>query len=371
MAMLDIRDNLRDDERRQRDEARLNALQEQVEELRLLLKETTSRQAKAEENHQAMIDTVAQLDSRLDAVRAESQGFNGARQVEVGRLRGVVDALDQRLDTAVQPIATLQARIADLTREMRDKFQELGQDRPRFDELQARIDRLPPQVERGAEIARQAREDVDAVRREIDGVRADWRKVNDAIGIVDQDARRRASDLTVKLDDVNVRIDAVKDELPPLDVQIDRVRHELHQALPNFETLAAADTALKEEIDRLGTLSFDRHVQAMARADEAREMIDERVRVVERLNDTRFSSTMARFAELDEADRSLGHRITLLAVRLEELREQDTAIRIELRRLEELRVRLRLEQAQQEAKTVHARLAELGLARGDNEGSDE
>jgi chromosome segregation ATPase len=368
--MLDIRDNLRDDERRQRDEARLNALQEQVEELRLLLKETTSRQAKAEENHQAVLDTITQLDSRLDAVRAESQGFNGARQVEAGRLRGIVDALDQRLDTATHPIPTLQARIADLTRETRDKFQELGQDRPRFGELQAQIDRLPPQVERGVEIARQAREEIDGVRREIDAVRAEWRKVNDAIGIVDQDARRRASDLSVKLDDVNARIDAVKDELPPLDVQIDRVRHELHEALPKFDVLAAADTAVKEEIDRLGTLSFDRHVQAMAKADEAREMIDERVRVVERLNDTRFSSTMARFAELDEADRALGHRITLLAVRLEELREQDTAIRIELRRLEEQRVRLRLEQAQQEVRAVHTRLAELGLGRGDDEESN-
>ncbi|HEU5329152.1 MAG TPA: hypothetical protein VFU78_13735 [Thermomicrobiales bacterium] len=365
--MLDIRDNLRDDERRQRDEARLNALQEQVEELRLLLKETTSRQAKADENHQAVLDSITQLDSRLDAVRAESQGFNGARQVEAGRLRGIVDALDQRLDTATHPIPTLQARIADLTRETRDKFQELGQDRPRFGELQAQIDRLPPQVERGVEIARQAREEIDGVRREIDGVRAEWRKVNDAIGIVDQDARRRASDLSVKLDDVNARVDAVKDELPPLDVQIDRVRHELHEALPKFDTLTAADTALKEEIDRLGTLSFDRHVQAMGKADEARELVDERVRVVERLNDTRFSSTMARFAELDEADRALGHRITLLAVRLEELREQDTAIRIELRRLEEQRVRLRLEQAQQEVRAVHTRLAELGLGRGDDE----
>ena len=49
MSRLDIRDNLREDERRQRDEARLGAIEAQLEVLRNLLRVQGSRQARADE----------------------------------------------------------------------------------------------------------------------------------------------------------------------------------------------------------------------------------------------------------------------------------------------------------------------------------
>jgi hypothetical protein len=116
---------------------------------------------------------------------------------------------------------------------------------------------------------------------------------------------------------------------------------------------------MQESIDRVASLDFDRHSQAIKRTDEVRETLEERIRIVERLNDTRFGSTMARFHELEDTDRAIGHRITLLAVRLDELRDQDSAIRLEMRRLEEMRIRVRLEQAQAEAHAFGERLAQI------------
>src|SRR5262249_12787862 len=113
--------------------------------------------------------------------------------------------------------------------------------------------------------------------------------------------------------------------------------------------------------------SMDRHTQTTTQIDQARAAVEERLRLVERLNDTRFSSTLARFNEMEEADRAIGHRITLLAVRLDELRDQDAAIRVEVRRLEELRLRVRIEQAQQEAQIVTERLAQLQTELADDE----
>ena len=148
--MVDIRANLSADERRQRDEARLLNLEDQVAALRLQLQENASRQV----------------------------------ATEVGRLRAEVADLDQRLSAAVVPIPHLQAQLADFSTQTRTQFQELGQDRFRFGELQSQIDRLPPQVERSAEIARGARDEVAAVRAEIEQVRKDWQKAHDAVGMV-------------------------------------------------------------------------------------------------------------------------------------------------------------------------------------------
>jgi hypothetical protein len=133
--------------------------------------------------------------------------------------------------------------------------------------------------------------------------------------------------------------------------------------------VAYADCGTRGALEQLGVarLAGDACYDVFAR-DEVREALEERIRLVERLNDTRFSSSMARFAELEEADRAIGHRITLLSVRLDELRDQDALLRLEMRRLEEMRIRLRLEQAQQEAAAFGDRLAQL---QAELEGDDE
>lgn len=322
--MVDIR-YLPDDERRQRDEARLKSLESQVEQLRHLLNEGAGRQA----------------------------------TTEVGRLRAEVEELDRRLSAAVAPVPHVQAQISELGSQTRTRFEELGRDRHRFGELQAQLERLPPQVDRSAEVARNARDEVSTLRTEIETIRQDWQKMGDSVGRVEQDVRRRVGDMATRVQETDERLDRLKDQLPPLDAEIARVRQELHGALPKFDQFAKADIDLQESIDRVAAIDFDRHSQTAKKVEEVREVLEERVKLVERLNDTRFGSTMARFKELEESDRAIGHRITLLAVRLNELRDQDAAIRLEMRRLEEMRLRVRLEQAQQEAATFSERLAQM------------
>ncbi len=357
--MLDIRDNLRDDERRQREEARLNALQEQIDELRLLLREGHSRHGKVEEAQSALGEQIEGVGARIEGVRNEARGYNELRLVEMTRIRAEIEEVDQHFSKVVAPLPNLQAQITDLGSNIRARFQELGEERHRFSELQAQIDRLPPLVERSADVARGVREELVGIRAEIDEVRADWRKTGDAVGMVEQDLRRRSGDLGTRVDETNGRIDALKDELPPLDVQIDSVRAELHAALPKFDQMTKSNSELRQEIDRVAAISFDHHTKAIAKADESRVASEERLRLVERLNDTRFTSTLARFGELEETDRSIGHRITLLVVRLDELRDEDSATRVEVRRLEELRLRVRIEQAQQEVQVFTEYLAQL------------
>lgn len=372
VGRFDIRDNLREDERRRRDEARLGEIEARLEELSRALLEQGSRQTRAEEWHKSLEAAVERLGGRLDAQRAEVAQFNDARQLDVNRLRQATEELGVALEQGVRPIPDLRAQMADTMSQVRAKLQEVAQDRPRFDELQQQLDRLPPRIDRATQIAGGAREDLAGVREELVALRADLQRAADATGLVEQDARRRIGEVREAVDAVHARIDAVRDELPPLDVQIDRVRHELHEFLPRFDELAAADTALHEEVERVGVADFERHSQAIGRIEEVRAAHEAELRTVERLNDTRFTATMARFNDLDEADRHLGHQLALLAVRLDELRAADAALRAEMHQLEELRLRVRLEQAQQETQAVTEHLTALKAgAAGDDDDDDE
>jgi chromosome segregation ATPase len=364
---VDIRDNIRYDEQRRRDDARIAALQEQIDQLRLTLRESGSRHSQSEETHDTITDALAELGARIEDARGESRALSDARLVEIGRLRVDMEESERRFSGAITPIPNLQAQINDLTALIRAKFQELGEERHRFGELQAQIDHLPPQIERAIEITREVRGELAAVRAEIDEIRADWRKTSDAVGIVEQDVRRRVGDLGVRLDDTNGRIESLRDELPPLDVQIDRVRAELHSVLPRFDALAAVDASLREDMDQIGSYAQMRHDKTIAQAEAIRTSGEERLRVIERLNDTRFTATMARFEDLERADGSISHRLALMATRLDALRDEDAALRGEMRRLEELRLRVRIEQAQQEVQIVTERLAQLDAASDDDE----
>src|SRR5919202_118872 len=223
MSRLDIRDNLREDERRQRDEARLGAIEAALE----------------------------QLGQRLDAQRDAAVQRDDARQLDITRVRQSLEELSAALAAGIRPIPGLQAQVVDVVDQVRTKFQDLTREHHRFDELQRQIDELPPQIDRNAELAYGLRDELGGLRREIEEARAEVQRGVDAHLVVEQEVRRRVGEVQAAIDTINARIDAVRDELPPLDVQIDRVRHELHQALPRFDTLDAVDRELREEIERV------------------------------------------------------------------------------------------------------------------------
>lgn len=357
--MLDVRDNLRDDERRKREEARLTALQEQIDELRSLLRESTSRQGQLDEGQLALGEQIQAVGELITAVQSEARGQGNLREVEIARLRDTVGQQHQHFTESLTALPNLQAQITDLNSHIRNRFQELGEDRHRFSELQSQIDHLPPQIERSAEIARAVREEMVGLRAEIDVLRGENRRSGDMVGMVEQEIRRRLVEFDERVTATNARLDALKEDLPPIDAQIDQLRREVQGLVPRFEQVHGTTTDLREELERITALSFDHHARSIALADESRLANEDRLRMVERLNDTRFASTMSRFNELEAVDQSLGHRLALLAVRLDELRDEDEATRLEVRRLEELRLRVKVEQAQQELQIFTTRLAEL------------
>jgi chromosome segregation ATPase len=345
---------LRQDDERRRDEARLAALQNQVDELRQAMREVLSRQGREEELLKHYESATAQNRLAIEQLRQESQQSAQARALDETRTRQQVNDLDSRLEDVTRPIRSLQAHVMELLDAARMKDDDTSQYRQRDDELQTQIEHLSAHVDRTGVLIHQVRDSIDATREETDGLRRDIVRAEDSIKIVDQDARRRVAEVSQAGETIVARIDELRSDLGHLFDLIDDTRRSIVHVDPALEELREADTLVRQELGRVQTQGAERHELLMERVEDMRVDIDARFADVRQALEQRHERLAERIDDLNEAHRELGFRISQLGGQLDELRLIDAAVRRDLWLLNEQRVRLRLDQAQQELDLITA-----------------
>jgi chromosome segregation ATPase len=358
----------RQDDERRRDEARLATLQNHVDELRQALRELISRQARGEELLKQHEGGAAQNRLAIEALRQEGLQSAQARALDENRTRQQVADLDTRLEDVARPIRSLQAHVMELLEVARKKTDDVGQYRQRDDELQAQIEHLSAQVDRTVVMIHQGRDSVDNLREEADAVRRDVMRAEDAIKIVDQEARRRTAEVGQSNQNVGARIDELRSDLGHLFDLIDDTRRSIVHIDPALEELREGDAVLRQDLTRFQAQAIERHELLLERAEDNRQEVDARFDDLRQAQESRYERLTERLEELAEAHRDLGFRISTLGGQLDELRLIDVSLRRDLWILNEQRVRLRLEQAQQELDVVvnqrrDAEAGEVSLAR--------
>jgi len=342
----------RQEDERRRDEARFSALQNQVDELRQAVRELISRQGRGEELLKQYEGGAAHNRLALEALRQEAAQTAQARALDENRTRQQVADLDTRLEDVARPIRSLQAHVMELLEAARKKTDDTGQYRQRDDELQAQIEHLAAQVDRTAVMIHQTRDGLDGIREETDGLRRDVMRAEDAIKIVDQEARRRTAEVSQSGQNVGARIDELRSDLGHLFDLIDDTRRSIVHIDPALEELREADAVVRQDLARFQAQAIERHELLLERAEDTRQEIDARFDDLRQAQEGRYERVAERLEELAEAHRELGFRITALGGQLDELRLVDVSLRRDLWILNEQRVRLRLEQAQQELDVV-------------------
>jgi chromosome segregation ATPase len=342
----------RQDDERRRDEARLVGLQNQVDELRQALREFASRQGREEELLKQYEGNAAQNRLAIEQLRQESQQSAQARALDENRTRQQVADLETRLHDVARPIRSLQAHVLELLEAARRKTDDTSQYRQRDDELQEQIEHLSAHVDRTSVMIHQLRDSVDSIRGEGDQLRRDVMRAEDAIKIVDQEARRRTTEIEQASENVSSRIDELRSDLGHLFDLIDDTRRSIVHIDPALEELRGVDGTLRQDLTRFQTLTNERHDLVLERAEDARQETDTQFADVRQAIEQRYERVTDRIEELGEAHRELGFRITALSGQLDELRLVDVSLRRELWILNEQRVRLRMEQAQQELDQV-------------------
>ena len=342
----------RQDDDRRRDEARISTLQNQIDELRQALRELVSRQNRGEEQFKLAESAVAQQKLVLEQTRQEAQQTAQARALDENRTRQQIDDLAIRLEDATRPIRSLQAHVAELLETSRKKTDDTGQHQKRFDEIHGLIEHLAAHGDRTAVVTHQLRDALDAVRLESDAMRRDILRAEDAVKIVDQEARRRVAEVAQTGQDVGVRVDELRSDLAHLAELVDDTRRSIVHVDPTLEELRGVDAALRQDVNRNQTQAIERHELLLERAEDVRQETDARFEELRTAAEQRYDRLAERLEGFGEIHRELGFRISALSHQLDELRQVDAALRRDLWHLHEQRARFRLEQAQQELDVV-------------------
>ncbi len=342
----------RQEDERKRDEARLATLQNQIDELRQALRELASRQVRVEEALKQYEGAAAQNRLILDQIRQEAQQSAQARALDENRTRQVIADLEQRLDDAVRPIRSLQAHVNELIEASRRKTDDSSQHVKRYEELRALIEHLSAIGDRNAVVAHQLRDSIDNLRGETDQLRRDILRNEDAIKIVDQEARRRIADVAQADVAISARLDELRSDVTHAFDLIEETRRSIVHVDPALEELRGVDAAIKQDLARVHTQAVERHEVLVDRLEDQRQSVDAQFVEIRQSTEQRFERLSERIEEITELYRELGLRIGAVAHQLDELRLADSSLRRDMWALHEQRVRLRLEQAQQELDLV-------------------
>lgn len=337
----------RDDDRR-RDEARVAALQSQVDELRAALRELMSRQSRGEEIAKHTESVAAQTRLAVEQLRQEAQQTSQARALDENRTRQILAELDARLDDQTRPVRTLQAHVSQLIDASRQKIDDTSQYQQRFDDLVTMIEHLSALGDRTNAVTHTLRDDIEGLRTEIEGLRRDIIRAEDAIKITDQEARRRTAEVKEIAESYSARIDELRADLAHLYDSLEDTRRGLVHVDPSLEELRAGEITLREELTRLQGQVGERHSLVIDMHDDARQETDARFEEIRQAVEQRAERFNERIEEAHEMQRALSYQISDLNTQLEELRQTDAALHRDVWYLHEQRVRVRLEQIQEE-----------------------
>jgi len=339
---------VRQDDERRRDDARTATLQSQVDEVRTALRELASRQTRQEEQAKHQEALVAQTRLSAEQARQEAQQSAKARALDENRTRQMVDELDTRIDDGIRPIRSLQAHVTELLDTSRKKVDDASQNQQRFDELVTMIEHLSALGDRTSAITHGLRDGIDAVRSEVDGFRRDIIRAEDAIKIVDQEARRRTTDVHEVAEGYSARIDELRADLAHIYDTLEDTRRGLVHIDPTLDELREGELNTRQELARFQTQFTERHDRLIDMLDDARQENDSRFEQIRLTFEERLERLNERLDEAGELHREVAYKMSDLNAHIEELRQVDASVHRDLWYLHEQRVRVRLEQIQEE-----------------------
>jgi chromosome segregation ATPase len=365
----DLRDTAREDERRKRDEAKIVTLQQQLDEMRQLVRELLSRQGRNEEQFRNYEVGLAQVRAAVDQHRHEVAQTAQARAMEDGRVRQQLTELDARIEETGKPIRSIQAHVAEMVETLRRGRDDTHDEQRRYDELRTVIEHVAAIAERSSGISQVLRDSIDSLRTDLEQTQRDLLKAEDASKIVDQEGRRRFAEAAQDTQNILARLEDMRPMFGQLDAKIDDVRSAIVHIDPALEELAHVDGQVQEEIARFYSQTIERDDLLAERIDEIRRYLDTQSRDLRQIVEQRFDKLNARVDGMVDTDRELAYRLNMLEMRLDELREVDVKLRRELWQLHEARTRWRLDQIQAELEIVNetrrAAEAELAAERAD------
>ena len=342
----------RDEERRRRDAVTINNLQQQIDELRALVRDQVARVGRSDEIVKNVEVMAADVRSDLDDHRRSQVQYAQARQLDENRIRAALADMHGGISEAHGAIRTLQAQTAELIEQTRARRDTTDVTNRRFDELQSQITRTFAQQDRLVEVMKGLRESIEEVRVEASQARRDYQRVEDAIRIVDSEAKRRIVEVDQRIEVIPPRVEESLKRIAVVENAFKSLGDEFARIHNSLNHLAGIDVRQEEVVVTFNEQALERHDLVLERLEEVRQQGDAIDRDLRHAAEERDAYIASRVDLSDESIRDVAHRISLVNTRVDEVGQRIADVRKELARASEQQVRSRFKQVQQELEEV-------------------
>ncbi len=345
---------MRDNDQKRRDDTQQHGLQQQVDELRQVVRELNTRCARLEDQLKASQSAAAQDRLALEQHQHEVSQASQARQLEEARVREQLGELSTRIDDSTRPIRTLQAHVSELIEAVR-KFRDEDTDvDKRIEDLRSSVDHLSAHHERHVVNVQALRDNIESLRGEIERTQREAHQTNDSIKIVDHESKRRVAEVKEEVETFEQKFKDYSSVWQTLQVQIEDVREVVDGHGQRINQVDQVIEAIQEDLERVRSNTRERDDVNSRRIEEVRQQLDHEVTDLQSSDEQRHQRLDARIDDLDQLDRELSYRVNMVEMSLDELRQDDSRVRRDLWYLHEQRVRTRMEQIQEELEQVRA-----------------
>lgn len=307
---------------RVQEQSQLIYLQNQIDELRRLLKEQNNKYGWAMEQVRRVESQNTQLQALIERQQQEQQIVLEAYKRELSALRRDVANALIRAEDSVKPVREIQAAIHQLGESRRNDREHVAPLFGRIDELEQRARDVVAQLRETDDRHRTLLTQMEQLRLADGEALEEMRRLNDDIQAEKQALRRQAveaqqmvSDARSSLHEPVARIGRLEEQHKQLNTRV--------QALPGqISDLAAEIPKLAEDLRRVEILSTDRFMMTQERLEELRHQNEERIGDLRDTDEEHLRHLTSWLERIDGWCREEEGRVARIANRLELLQQR-------------------------------------------------
>ncbi len=345
---MEVGRGYREDDQLKRGEAQIYQLQQQIDELRRLLREQMSRQNTSEDYFKQNMSHVHQIREQLDKQASEINQAFQVRMLEEHRIKQELSELLVRVNEPIKPIRELRSQITDLVTQRRREGDQVGVDKQALEKLSVQIRDNQAQIGRLDGHIKDLREAIKITANAQEYYQREVERIQEIIHNAEQIARRSADEFREEIKGLRAEVQLFSNRITRLeDLQrVDAARVE--EFPPVFEVLRQEDERIISSLVRAEKILGERIMVFQDRVEEIRQQTETQFFNVNQLVVSQLDSDNVRFSQLDDRIRVTDAQMGEINMRIEQVRQLGDAEVYDIYQLEEKLVEVRLERVQAE-----------------------
>lgn len=350
-----------DEERiRAAEQSQVVYLQSQIDELRRLLKDQSGKYSWAIEQVRKVESNVSQIEGLFERHRGEvTQSIDISRR-DIAALRKEIAAALIKIEEGIKPIREMQAQIHQVAEARRQDRDHVASWLVRIEDLERSIAGWAAQIRESEERHRVLASRIESFTGVDDSLRTDIRKVAEDMQIEKQNLRRQAVEAQQLVTDLRPLIEAQTNRINRLE--------EIRQRIDGFidqvpGQISALDVRINEhdgEIKRVERLTTERFLVNQERVEEIRHQQEEKLVVLQEIDDIHLRQMTTWVERLDSWVRELEQRHARLIAQVEEVQRGHAAHLNDLEQREGNLIQIMLGALRSQLETLRAEQIERG-----------